>query len=79
MSADDLQKHMRQRPFVPFVVVTTDGTRYEIRHPEFLMPTKRSVVIGVSAAPRDTVPDTTVYLSLLHLQRVEVQEPAGTQ
>jgi hypothetical protein len=78
MSADELQQHMRRRPFVPFVVVTTDGTRYLIPHPEFLMPTKRSVVIGVPATPGDTVPEATVYLSLLHLQRVEIQEPAQT-
>ena len=77
MSADDLLKHVRRRPFVPFVVVTTDGTRYEIRHPEFLMPLRRHVILGVPASPVDAVPDTSVYLSLLHLQRVEIQEPAG--
>jgi len=77
MSSEDLFKLIRRRPFVPFVVVTTDGTRYEIRHPEFLMPLRHHVIIGVPANPGDTVPDTSVYLSLLHLQRVEIQERAG--
>jgi hypothetical protein len=71
MTADDLLKRIRQRPFVPFVVVTTDGTRYEIGHPEFLMPLKRYVIIGVPAAPGEDVADQSVHLSLLHLQRLE--------
>jgi hypothetical protein len=77
MTADDLLKRIRQRPFVPFVVVTTDGTRYEIRHPELLMPLKRYVIIGVPAGPDEEVADQPVHLSLLHLQRLEFQEPAG--
>ena len=78
MSADDLLERIRHRPFVPFVLVTTDGTRYEIRHPELLMPGRRYVIIGIPARPDEAVADRSVYLSLLHLQRVEVQEPAGT-
>jgi hypothetical protein len=78
MSAEDLLKLVRQRPFVPFVVVTTDGTRYEIRHPEFLMPLRRHVIIGVPSAPAEGVPETSVYLSLLHVQRVDIREPAET-
>jgi hypothetical protein len=78
MSADDLQKQLRQRPFIPFVVVTTDGTRYPIPHPDFMIPLKRHAIIGVLANAEDTVPETTVYLSLLHLQRIEVREPAET-
>jgi hypothetical protein len=77
MAAGDLLKHIRQRLFLPFIVVMTDGTRYEIRHPEFLMPLRRHLLIGVPASPEETVPDTSVYLSLLHVQRVEIQEPAG--
>jgi hypothetical protein len=75
MTADDVRSHLRQRPFVPFVVVTTDGTRYRIPHPEFLMPLKRHVIIAV---PANAEPETSVYLSLLHQKRIEVQEPAET-
>lgn len=78
MSADDLLERIRQRPFVPFVLVCTDGTRYEIRHPELLMVGRRHVVIGVPAQPGEAVFERTVYLALLHVQRLEVQEPAGT-
>jgi hypothetical protein len=77
MSADDLLKRLRERPFVPFTVVTTDGTRYEIRHPEMLLPARRYVAIGRPAQIGDEVPDQIVHLSLLHLQRIEFAEPAA--
>lgn len=77
MSADDLLKRLRERPFVPFVVVTTDGTRYAIRHPEMLLPARRYVAIGVPATSGDDVPDQIVHLSLLHVQRIEFAETAG--
>lgn len=76
MSADDLLKLIHRLPFVPFVIVTTDATRYEIRHPEFLMPSRHHVIIGVPASPVEAVPETSAYLSLLHVQRVEIRDAA---
>jgi hypothetical protein len=78
MSADELLEHVRRRPFVPFVVVTTDGTRYEIRHPELLMPGRRHVIIGIPRRAEEPIMDRSVYLSLLHLQRIELETPAET-
>jgi hypothetical protein len=45
MSGDDLLEIIRRRPFVPFELIATDGTRYPIRHPEMLMPGRRYVTI----------------------------------
>jgi hypothetical protein len=77
MGSDDLLTALRRRPFVPFRLVTTDGTGYEIRHPEWLMPGKRSVLIGVHAQPDDPAYDQFVILSLLHVQRLEPFELAS--
>src|SRR6516225_784959 len=71
MSADDLLQRIRERPFRPFVVVTTDGTKYEVRHPEMLMPGRRTVTIGVPDDPVTPVYDQQVILFMLHLQRLE--------
>lgn len=71
MSANDLLQVIRQGPFVPFVVVTTDGTRYGVTHPEMLMPGHRTVTIGLPDDPAVPVYDRQVILSLLHLQRLE--------
>lgn len=74
MSSSDLLHLIHQRPFVPFTVVTTDGTRYEVKHPEMLMPGRRTVTIGLPDDPALPVYDRQVILSLLHLQRLEFQE-----
>jgi translation initiation factor 2 beta subunit (eIF-2beta)/eIF-5 len=80
MSSDDLLQRIRQRPFLPFVVVTTDGTRYEVRHPEMLMPGRRTVTIGLPDDPGTPVYDRQVIVSMLHVQRLELTQaqPPGT-
>jgi hypothetical protein len=76
MTARDLLQLIRQRPFIPFVLVTTDGTRYEVRHPELLMPGRRTVIVGIPDDPTTPVYDLPVIVSMLHVQRLE---PLATQ
>jgi hypothetical protein len=71
MSHEDLLSFIRQRPFVPFRLVTTDGTSYEIRHPEMLMPGKRTAIVGIPDDPTIPAYDRTITVSLLHVQRLE--------
>lgn len=78
MSADDLLEMVRRRPFVPFVLVTTDGTTYEVRHPEMLMPGRRTVTLGLPDNPAVPVYDRQVIVSLLHVQRLEPLSTAAT-
>jgi hypothetical protein len=80
MSHEDLLHFIRQRPFVPFRLVTTDGTGYEIRHPEMLMPGRRLAIVGLPDDPAVAAFDRTVAVSMLHVQRLELmdaQAPAG--
>lgn len=77
MSADDLLEIIRRRPFLPFRLVTTDGTAYEIRHSEMLMPGRRAVTIGLPDNPGVPVYDRQVIVSLLHVQRLEPLPGAG--
>jgi hypothetical protein len=37
MSARDLLRILRKRPFKPFRMLVSDGTDHEIRHPELVM------------------------------------------
>lgn len=78
MSPDDLLQFIRQRPFVPFRLVTTDGTAYEIHHPEMLMPGRRVTIVGLPDVPAVAAFDRTVTVSNLHIQRLEPLLPAGT-
>jgi hypothetical protein len=80
MSHEDLLHFIRQRPFIPFRLVTTDGTAYEIRHPEMLMPGRRLVIAGLPDDPAVAAFERTVAVSMLHVQRLEpmdAQAPTG--
>ncbi len=72
MSSDDLLEIIRRRP------VTTDGTKYPVRHPEMLMPGRRYVIIGVPADPATQIFDRHVIVSMLHVQRLEPLESPNT-
>jgi hypothetical protein len=77
MLTQDLLKLIRQRSFVPFVLVTKDGRHYEIPSPEFLTPLQHDVIIGIPASPVDAMPESTVCLPVEQVQRVETLGPAG--
>ena len=70
MTRKDLAQRVRQRPFVPFRLVLSEGTPYEIRHPEQLMLARDSVVIGVPGESEDFF-ETTILVDLWHIVRLE--------
>ena len=70
MSPDQILEHFRQEPFEPLRICLSDGSSYEVRHPEFAAITRRVVVIGV---PSDAeLPERTVYCDPLHITRIDI-------
>ena len=77
MTRNDFRQRVRQRPFVPFRLVLTEGTAYEVRHPEQIMLARDSVVIGVPSATGDEdFFETTVLADLFHVVKLEPLEKA---
>jgi hypothetical protein len=75
MTRSDLARRVKQRPFVPFRLVMPD-TAYEIRHPDFIMIGRDSVVIGLPGEPEQDFYETSVLVDLFHILRLE---PIPTQ
>jgi hypothetical protein len=79
MPPEDLAHAIRKRPFEPFRIVLTEGSAYDIRHPDLVMPGRRSAIIGL---PRPDDPERLyeryVTVDLLHIVRMEALEPAIT-
>jgi hypothetical protein len=72
MTRQDLAKRVKQRPFVPFRLVLTEGTAYEVRHPEQIMLARDSVVIGVPGqAEEEGFFETTVLVDVFHIVKLE--------
>src|SRR5438309_8509158 len=50
MAPQDLAPFVRRRPFVPFRIMLTEGSTYDIRHPELCMVGRREAHIGLDAS-----------------------------
>ena len=50
MSPIDVLQALRKQPFEPFRIQVSDGSTYDVRHPELAMVGLGSVSIGIPAA-----------------------------
>lgn len=71
MAPADFNTLLRARPFVPFRVVTTDGTVYEVRHPELVLVAHASAVIGYPDPHEPEVAQRYDIVSMRHIVRLE--------
>lgn len=74
MSPRDLLKRVRQRPFIPFRVVVSEGATYDVRHPDFIMVGRDTAVIGIQGDQEQDFYETSVLVDLLHVVRLEPLE-----
>lgn len=70
MRADEIRTHLRKQPFRPIRVFVSDGSSYDVRHPELMLVTKTEVVIALDPGD-DTVPERSAYCDPVHITRIE--------
>ena len=70
MSPDTLRQQVRKQPFEAFRVYLSDGSHYDIRHPEMIAITRRDVAIAIGP-DNDELPDRLATCDPLHIVRVE--------
>jgi hypothetical protein len=71
MAPADLLALLRSRPFVPFRIEMTDGTTYEIRHPDLVLVALATIVVGYPDARNPTVAERYDIVSMRHIIRLE--------
>jgi hypothetical protein len=71
MVPDELRDLLKQQPFEPFRIVLTDGTTYEIRHPDLLWVGLRTAYVGLTGQAAQTYFERSVRIDLLHIIRIE--------
>jgi hypothetical protein len=79
MSPADIRNLTQTRPFRPFRIVTSDGTIYEVRHPELVMFGMGSLVIGYAHPTTPWMYERFDIVSLRHIVRLEPIEPQQTE
>jgi hypothetical protein len=76
-------EELTRRPFQPFRLVLTDGTGFEVRHPELCMLGEHgTAIVGVpSAATAAGLPQYSRYhiIDLTHINRLERLEASAAK
>jgi hypothetical protein len=71
MRPEKLLELLRRRPFVPIRIHLTDGTSYDVKHPEMALLTRSSLDIGLEAQEGSGIAEQVVYCALVHIVRIE--------
>ena len=79
MAPDELHAMLQARPFIPFRVITPDGTVYEIHHPELCVVGQASLVIGYPSPGNPAIFDRYDIVSLRHGSRLEPIPPQAAE
>lgn len=70
MSPEQIVNHLRRQPFLPIRIHMSDGSSYDVRHPEMALVTRREVTIALPPAEGE-LPERSVYCDPLHITRIE--------
>jgi hypothetical protein len=77
MAPGVLREALRQTPFRPFRIVQTDGTSYDVRHPDQVWVAQTYAIVGVYGDQPSQFAERHLTLDLLHLIRLEpLPQPA---
>ena len=72
MRPDDLLELLRQQPFEPFRLYMSDGSNYEIWHPDLAIVQRSKITVGVPGSDGPNGPaERTVNCALVHITRTE--------
>lgn len=74
MSQADFLEQLRRRPFLSFRIVVSDGTTYDIHHPDQVISTFSSVRVNLPDI--DLSDNRASVISLFHVVRLDPLPPA---
>jgi hypothetical protein len=80
MTPTELREDLRAQPFRPIRLIVSDGSHYDIFHPELCMVGLGSVIVGLSSDPASPFFERTVRMDNRHVTRVlplQVTTPPG--
>jgi hypothetical protein len=70
MSPSDIRDEMRGQPFVPKRIFVSDGSEYDVYHPDMCMIGLASIVVGIVTKPDSPFFDRAVRIDCRHVTRI---------
>lgn len=75
MTAEAVFARLRRRPFVPFRIILSSGTTYDVLHPEMLFVSKSGVTVAIYDKDQrpspEEIPVRESLISFLHIAATE--------
>lgn len=71
MRPSDIAEQIKSRPFLPLRMHFSDGSEYDVRHPEFLTVTRTVLALTIMGPPNSLLPERVILLDPMHLVRLE--------
>jgi len=69
---EDVLKHHKKQPFEPYRIHLSDGTSFDVKHPDLLMVGERFVIVGQPRAGKNgAIAHTHDTVALMHIVRLE--------
>jgi hypothetical protein len=70
MRAEQIRAHLQRRPFEPIRVFLSDGSHYDVRHPDQAIITPRELVVGLGAR-NGGMAESVAFCDPVHVTRIE--------
>jgi hypothetical protein len=74
MHPENVRKHLKKSPFQAFRIHMSDGSSYDVPHPDFAFVTRTEVLVGIPA-DGDDLPERSVFCDPLHITQIEPLPP----
>ncbi len=77
MRLRELRDHVDRRPFSPFRIYMSDGSKHDVTNPNFVFLMRSTMILGLESDNEDELPDRSMYCDFVHITRVETLSDAG--
>jgi hypothetical protein len=77
VAPEEIIEALRQKPFEPFRLHVTDGSAYDVRHPDQCLMLRHVAIVPVPPTPVEPLPDRAVKIDVRHIARLESLAAAG--
>jgi len=70
-SSDDIQRRLRQSPFIPVRIIISSGQTFDILHPALVLVGRRDITIGMASTENPAQYEQTTRVPIMHVTALE--------
>ena len=70
-NSDDIQRRLRQSPFIPVRIIISSGQTFDILHSDLVLVGRRDITIGMASSENPTQYEQTTRVPIMHVTALE--------